>query len=96
MLVRFHYLPLHLRTRQRFVLLNQRQLFLAAEIVADVPVVDRGLPCWPGWIFDQERDGDGRAGTSTKNIACFSSSQFPLRPSISPQIEDVDRRKLPL
>ena len=71
--------------------LDQRQLLFSVEIVTDVAVVNRSLTRWLGWILHQERDGDRRAGTSTKNVAGFSSPQFPLRPSIPPQVEDIDR-----
>ena len=41
-------------------------------------------------IPDQQRDGDGRAGTGTENLAALLSRQLTARSLIAAEVEDID------
>src|SRR5699024_2753998 len=73
--------------------LEARELVLAAEVIADVAVVDLAMPLVSG-VFDADEDGDGCASTAAEDVACFLSAKLTGGARVPTQVVHVQPREL--
>ena len=70
-------------------LLDDPQLVLPGEVVADIPIVQNSRPLMRR-VLDEEGDGHGRARTGVEDLASFPPRELTRSALVTPQVVDVE------